>query len=493
MMNFWLAFLLFALSLLLNLRLLFVNVPMDYTESSFVLTTQLLADGKNPYSIANSPAFVNLYGILNNILISPLMRYFDNAFFIHRLFSLVFCLLTIATGSVYLRKKRLKYFTLFLAASFMYLQIFLFSSNKTSQPDSLGMFLFVLSILVADSNKDKLIFMYSGVLLSLVAFLAKPYFILGAFCISFYYTLFGSKIRGIFLLLFTTIAFGVMLYFLNQRYDTYIFSTIITHIYSYDRSLKNLLIQVLILVPANFYGLFTLMIVYLRRLKGKKPRINFSNINKPLFYININLVEFSLIFFMGVFFFFGQHVGNKYGYFTHLVTPFLLILGFINFRKVQKLFGSKAVNLVISLNLIVLLSVFLLIRSIFKPFDFKNYYSLLKELEKYQNPYVSGSLARYAYKDGKEVFENSQTRFFIDTVEKGPVLTNGEIKSRVEGLKTKLNESLKFKRFDAVFVSKGRESVLYDQKYLFENYKLSEKISVKLFNGTWVEEIWIPR
>ena len=83
-----------------------------------------------------------------------------------------------------------------IAFTLLYIQLFA-NIGILARPDTLGLFLFLCSIIIPWKWNFTYSSLLAGILLSTLAFLTKPYFIFGAPCIALYLFLSKSKLKGI--------------------------------------------------------------------------------------------------------------------------------------------------------------------------------------------------------------------------------------------------------------------------------------------------------
>src|SRR5687768_16934994 len=92
-MNFWKNFniLLIALNIFSFIYLLYFHFliidypyPMEQRDSIPIVSTNLILEGKNPFSYETQPMGTNTYGIVQNILTLPLAKIYGSNLFTHK-------------------------------------------------------------------------------------------------------------------------------------------------------------------------------------------------------------------------------------------------------------------------------------------------------------------------------------------------------------------------------------------------------------------------
>jgi hypothetical protein len=68
-------------------------VPVEYREGAILLTTDYILKGLNPYSLANQPLSMNVYGLGFNLVVLPFAAIFGNTLAIHRAISIIWLFL----------------------------------------------------------------------------------------------------------------------------------------------------------------------------------------------------------------------------------------------------------------------------------------------------------------------------------------------------------------------------------------------------------------
>ena len=179
-----------------------IDYPQEYREEGAVLTTGLLLKSQNPYALDLMPVHVNVYGYIYNLVILPFAKIFTNSIILHRIISFTFMIF--ATLIIYLELLHLKVSRplALIAGFFLFIQMFIYGVELLARSDSLGLSLFLLSVIIPfrySFNRKGLMISF---IFSLLGFFTKTYFMAGILFFSTYIFIFQSKIKRIIFILF---------------------------------------------------------------------------------------------------------------------------------------------------------------------------------------------------------------------------------------------------------------------------------------------------
>lgn len=278
----------FLVIFLEHVLLIFSHGPLEAKEDATILITVALIEGINPFSLNNSPRWLNVHGILYNLLVYPLALIIGPDYFSHRLISAVGIFLSCSLLAYVLKKLKVSYSISLLAGVVFYAQLVVGAPRGTpggyealSRPDSLGLFLFLSSVflpLINDHSTKSL--MISG-LCSLLGFFTKPYFFIGIIANFIILLIFYSKRKAFIyffaLLMFLLVALGIV----NRFMEMYIFDVLYIHMGLISRSIFHLIIQMNLFI---IWNLTALVIIGLWLLDKRQAVANntIKNINDRL-------------------------------------------------------------------------------------------------------------------------------------------------------------------------------------------------------------------
>jgi hypothetical protein len=196
---------------LIRYHYLLVTFPyqLEHREGAVLYTTRLLLDGENPYSLQNMPTAINVYGINYHLLVYPFAKLWGSTFLVHRAVSAIFLFLSCVLMFEIMRRHRVNVLYSLSAVLILYACL-LYRYTPLARPDTLGFFLFLLSIFIAYVQHYSTRSLLMSAIFGIAAFYTKSYFVLSIPYLTVYLFLFVSKKRAIlygswsFLLLIST-------------------------------------------------------------------------------------------------------------------------------------------------------------------------------------------------------------------------------------------------------------------------------------------------
>ena len=188
-----------------HVKLISNEFPLDYNEPGMLVTTSTIAHGDNPFSLENQPSRISLYPVLYNILVAPLSRVFGNTLELHRIVAGLFIMACCALCFYLCRREAGARTESFIAAALFYAAL-LFYSTPVAGPNSLGLFLFLSAITVPWVHGFSTRSLSVTILLGVLAFYTKQYFVACLGYVALYLFLAESKKRAVYFSLaaFTT-------------------------------------------------------------------------------------------------------------------------------------------------------------------------------------------------------------------------------------------------------------------------------------------------
>lgn len=333
--------------------------PAEYREGSILLMTDFLMQGRNPFILANHPLMTNNYGFIYNLVVLPFAVLFGNTLAVHRIISVLFilasCMLIVLT---LLKQGTALPFA--AAGGTIVMACLLFSTTPLSRPDGLGQFFFLLAILFPLYREfDGISLLVSGGA-GILAFLAKPYFLLGVGIVATYTFLFVSKKRG---MIYGGGVFGslvILLYGINLFLETYFLDIILSNAGNSSLTVSHMIKQSIRFLKV-FLPIFLLLLIafFTKRsqngsrfldqtgVAGNPSRLDLSHLNQPLFHYSMNYFGFYLLCSAGVvIFWLGKHSGAYMTYYFQLITPALVLFAF-QFKDVFQKQPVLAVSLIL--------------------------------------------------------------------------------------------------------------------------------------------------
>ena len=465
----------FCLKFLIQLWQL--DYPQEYREEGAVLTTGLLLKSQNPYALDLMPVHVNVYGYIYNLVTLPFAKIFTNSIILHRIISFTFMIF--ATLIIYLELLHLKVSRplALIAGFFLFIQMFIYGVELLARSDSLGLSLFLLSVIIPfrySFNRKGLMISF---IFSLLGFFTKTYFMAGILFIATYIFIFQSKIKGIIYIVLSMLLIVTVVLIFNHFFPTYIFNTIFIHYaeappYDYN----HLFNQIKTFLTWNFAPLFILIIITSK----------LSNVKLQIHYYWICFMEAALL----IFFSLGLHRGAYMTYFTQILTPFLLLISFSSLSRISgKILYPVLILILFNLS-------FWLYHSYQLP-DLSGYKTAWLEWEKLfipvQNVYNEGPLSLILDRQGKVFFNNGQTEYFRSGLKinrRFPILVGAE--GRLKGFQEQINQSIALKKFDMIVIPEY-PYYFFDPVLLASNYNFVQFKEVPMYKAPTKMQIYYPK
>ncbi|NJM47764.1 MAG: hypothetical protein HC860_17670 [Alkalinema sp. RU_4_3] len=264
-------------------------------------------------------------------MVYPFAKLFGNSFPVHRSVSAAF---TIATCGlmVWIMRWMKTPWVINLGASLILYGHLLFYITPLARPDAMGVFLMVLSVILPFRFRYSDRSLIASILVGLLAFLTKPYFILGLAFVIAYVFVFQSKIKGLRNALYATVAFLGTMAAMNAWGETYINNTFLIHVNVASKSADFLYRQLSTYVQCNL-GLLGLLIgggAFLLWRERSHLRPNFkpqlTQLDRPLLQWDMGLFPWCSLLAFAIFYLsMGRHTGNWLVYLHQLFSPFLLL------------------------------------------------------------------------------------------------------------------------------------------------------------------------
>lgn len=506
-------------------QLITYPLPLDYLEPIMVGTTALIAEGGNPYSLEHQPARMAVYPPLNNIVVAPLTLVFGNTLPLHRavngVFILASCLLCFLI--TYKPSRSIEYS---LAAALIFYAGLLYYSTPIAGPNGLGLFLFLSSVCIPwffnFSNRS----LAAGLIIGVMAFYTKQYFIASLGYIALYLFIAVSKKKAIIFGAFSTLVFLASLALVHYTSPYFIDDTITSQgiTASMFASNKYLLEQLLeygqiylpvlgILGILGILGSMTFWNKYIYASRNKvaqptglsieKPALfNLGNLSAPLLGRIPSYIWFCFTCSLAVIVFkLGKHPGNQLTYLFQLVSPFLLAGTFI--------LGSKSAGPKWLYQLLIVCAFYTTYSILARDFsiDQKNWDRLRQVVSEGTTIYASPIVLSEIIESGAPVYYDGSTSYFQVAIlgpsflqKKDPENTVSQIWKKYTD---KIHSMIEHQDFDVIVLEKWTQipehylpgTVSADGRALLEKYyERTEVIKVWLAKrpggGKYALDVW---
>jgi hypothetical protein len=512
---------------LIQYHYLLVTFPyqLENSEGTMLLTTDLLLKGENPYALRNMPVAMNVYGIGYHLLVYPFARLWGPTLLVHRALSAFFILLACLLFFIVLRRHGINKLYSASAALILYASL-LYRYTSTAKPDGLGFFLFLLSVFIVYLMQYSTWSLVISVLLGILAFYTKAYFILSIPYLVTYLFLFVSKKKAILYGALAISLFVITALIVNQVYETYFVNTFFNHINVATNDMQQLWAQLQFFSMYNS-GVILILVLYaalflLDKLRDRSlPRLKFQTVRRKLqervdilhsdrafVQVPFSLAWFCLILSSGIFYFkMGRHYGNIMTYAYQLITPFFLLC---TYRLIDLPLKDPGLaqrrdnyNYVLLLPCI-LVSLYLLWSSatslsrLPEWVDSGDWQRMEQITRSHNNILNSAMIASLLIEQNKPVYDTGQTEFFQYSHYpsgwlEGLLLPNADVSKRWSEYEDTLRSAVAQEKFDAIIIA-PREHRAY-LKDLEQHYLMVDEIGLCIFHTAQCAEleIWEPR
>jgi len=447
--------------------------PVEFREGHQMGTTKLIIDGINPFTIGVYPRYYNSYGFFYSWVVSFFASVFGFTLEVHRIVNALFLFLSLFL-IYYLSHFQIKKNPVFgLFIILLTYSLLLFRETSVCRPDTLGMFLFLCSIVYPARHKFSMNSLFVTGLLSILAFYTKPYFLIGWIAVSVYLFFYVGKIKTIvanllFLLLFLLVGWGVY-----RMYPLYFYEVIFAYgktevlwLYSF----KQLFCFVFLVFPLLF---FLGNILYLRR----RQTAYFSSQFQDYYVVIMAVVLILLIFPLGV------NNGAFLTYYFQLLLPILSIYILIQMGEFAGRIPLFDVKVFIMSLLLVLQSGLILYfyTGVSSDLEWKSIDGYLK---KKKNVLNSPVVAPLLIKDNKPVYDSGVSDF-VSVFNSSPLTMylfgyDNQILEAKKKYENNIQNQLNEKQFDALVLS-SIDGIFYSGLNR-DGYKLVHTYKVNLFH-----------
>jgi len=512
----WIFFSFVLIKLVIYHLQIIANVfPNEYREGAILLTTDLMVNGGNPYALANQPEYTNVYGIFYHLIVLPFAKWFGINFPVHRAVSAFFIWASCWIFFDAMRWQKVPWVFAFSSTLILYGHL-LYFTTPLARPDSLGFFLFLSSLLIPWRCLYSFWSLLVSILLGVLAFLTKPYFILSIFYLTLYLFICKSKKDAIKYGILSLIVLIIAILGINHFFETYFNNTLWINVNVAGNTFKYAFQQVYEYARINWGIIFIFLVSIFyaivdwhkddlihRTIKWKCLNLDFFNLNQPLINFDIGLINFCLI--LSLFLFlckFGQHQGSWLTYIHQLISPFLLLVTFGVFKPQiknrNKSWLSLILTLLVFLNLLSISSSQLLPRP---DYSLKEWNNLRALLLPHQHIFNSPAIVSILIEQGKKVYDSGQSEYFLRSSanqEFWDVFMPGnriKIKQKIQGFLREVNQNLQLNKYDLIVLTKGHYRFISEE--LLTNYYEYKKtvlapMSAKV-KRNWELDIWQPK
>lgn len=441
--------------------------PVLFQEGAFLVTTEFIMNGGNPYQVESLPHYAEIYGPLYPWIMSWLASFWDCTFFLHRWTSFFFlvlsCLLLFLWGRECGIERRFS-----ILGALLYFILCANSYSVAARPDTLGVFLLLLGIYVPLQGKFSKRSLALSIFLGLLAFLTKPYFIFSILCVSVYLFFVESKKKAC--LFFGSFCLTLFLAILTLQYFApyYLHSTLLIHFFYQSSDFSWLLLQLkefsfLHCGILFFTGVASFYSFQQEKLFLFSPRkVAQHNVGLALNSVSLGCAIAVLLSFM------GWHVGAYLIYFFHLLTPFLLVY---LFYFLQRYMQQNALFLFGLMCLLANLGV-LAYQKLEIPKVEREKYTFFENLFASKTQILASPLFAHLYTKNNQLFYDSghTSYFFHLALMKDHYFSQKEIQSQVFSYLQNIEQKIQNADFDFILIEKDFLSTSFVPRCFLQNY-----------------------
>jgi len=215
------------------------SYPLEYREDGIVNFSQMYASEGNPYLLKNRPVHVNVYGIGYHWMVRPFAAIFGYNYQVHRAVSIGFVVASCVLLGLVLRRDKVSWAFAITGALILFIQLGQ-GLSIVSRPDGFGLFLFLAALLIPYRFGFSARSLLTSIVLSLLAFLTKPYFLVSLALVPGYVFLSVGKARGLITAMVALGALMVTVLAVHFAYECYFTETFFVNLGGASRSWRHL-------------------------------------------------------------------------------------------------------------------------------------------------------------------------------------------------------------------------------------------------------------
>jgi hypothetical protein len=479
---------------------------IEYRDAATVDITKLISNSKNPFTFRYVLPHTYIYGLAFPSLTAGLSILFHtiDLYTLQKIVSFLFILLTVFLTGYEIHKRSKNIFLVILGSAVPFSLMF-----ADARTESMGIFFYILVLIMAQYQLDRFYNIIFIAFLATFLFFIKQYFVIAGIILLIFYS-FKSK-KSLFTFLTSAfIIFIIEFYFINSKFPLYFPNIIVNQLNAAAHNVPHMLLQTKVFFiqyyPVSLLFL-TAIITNIRKLK--KIKIDYRNINKPLFvlkntyftdiFVIATIVSFTLLTLI-----LGQNPGTFMTYYLQLLPITLSISTFTYLGNNLNRIRFKEIILPITIIIIIIASinnnhVTFTAKSLPGLLDMRGWNEAITMIKKYQpsKTYLSPPLSIVALKLNWPIYDNGQTDVYIYT--KGnhkllnyimPSLINME--NYHKQWENNLDNKIIHKEFSLIVVTKNLHpdvKISLLNKYYNLKQTLSFDIGLPYGNQT---EFWVP-
>jgi|GEM_PF-1498210 len=499
----------FAYAVYYHTTLICYNYQIELREVAIIETTDMVNQHENPFVFQNLPEKLNVYGIVYNYTAAPIISLFKtDSLITHRVLTALYILLSVVFLAFVQYKLGIKLFVI-IGSSVLFYATYLTNVNIQPRPDSLGLLLFLIAVLYPLVRSYSYGSLAGSIILTILAFYTKIYFVLAAPVIVSYLFLFVSKKKAVYYALCFGILFGLSAIIVNHYCPAYFYVTVILSklagVYNIPTLLKQFRDYFLLEHPG--YTILSLVVLYKFisstafkfQFKDTWQKISLLNIGKPLIpETNISIIAWAgicgfLVFALKL----GGHHGSYLIYLLQLFVPFYIIA--VNKQLTRLNISEKFVQVVILSSVITSL---LMLGGLYTKQDTATFVKVEKEILSNKEVLSFPAFNSILYKNNYRIYDDGQVEYykFLYTGI-GPQSFYSKYFNKIwvakkycDAYTTLIQHKVQHKDFGLIYYHQ-RMKWMHIDSALAQNYYLADSVTVAFRHSylTYDIQIWKPQ
>lgn len=477
-----------------------ISIPyqIEYREGAALVMTGFLMNRSNPFILDNQPLAMNNYGLGYNAVVTPFAALLGNTLSIHRSVTFTFILLACSAGFILIYKVKQDAASGLTCAAFIMVALTA-AGGIGAFPSAMGVFLFLMTILIPYVRRFDPAGLLWSVLFSLAAFYSKPYFVLGFGIVASFLFLFVSKKFGLLYSVFFLILWTLSFLAIRLVFPLYFLNTVIGNLSNTESSPAHLFSQLrelgLYFFPALISALLLMPIRNGSSRRWTDRMFIVRDWGQPLLGVSPDYFSYSaLCALLAFILFLGAHIGAYLTYAYQLIVPLFFCWFFLQFDPQKKFAYVIAIA--------ILLNLFFWGRTVLSPHmlqqeDSPAWESLSSYVRSSTNILNSPVVTSMVIESELNPLDSGQTAYFY-SIEPypGSALFGPFYEAfRADGIQyiKFIDNSIKKQRFDLV-VTTVEKSTFYHTKLLDDFYVPVDQISIDMpqTDQQWTVLIWKP-
>jgi hypothetical protein len=492
--------------------------PLEYREGAMIQTTNTLLTWENPYTIENQPQDTNVYGILYSIVCYPFAKIFGSGLQLHRAVSGIFILLSCLVVFLFARTEKHHILPSLTVSLILYASL-LYGVTPLVRPDSLGLFLFLLSLYLPLRYGYSLRSLFISAFIGVFAFLTKTFFLLTYPLLGSYVFLFVSKKYGITYGVFSFIILIVTSILMSIFFETYIANVFFNHINLANYSIKHVISQLFSGIKSYAFifivFFFAVLSIALKRKQQVRLWItnfnlscsvfsflNMRNPNSSFFMFTVKGTSYYLLCAAIIFCLtLGGHKGAWMTYVYQLIAPFflLVLLDVTAYSSIPRSFLYIVLGGIINLGVFYTWTLPHYTYPQVQPQWQKIYELVSKNNTIFNSPAITPILQE----QNKRVYDSGQTEYFrqgflpkmFSFFFPYRALDN-KIAKGLERYQRDVVEAVKSRKFDVIFITSNYKCAPFAAESLLPKYyerKTTLSAPMPHTKQKWLLDVWIKK